>query len=108
MLPIASNVNETSRALRSAASARRLPLILIDNQHRVADLYGAQTTPHVFVLDGHGVLQYTGAVDDVDFRKRQPERYFLHDGVQALLRDEVPSITRTPPYGCAIVRHALE
>jgi peroxiredoxin len=108
LLPIASNVNESSQAMRIAAAQRRLPSLLVDHQHRVADLYEAQTTPHVFVVDTQGLVRYSGAVDDVNFRQRQPERYFLRESVQALLDGTTPSITLTQPYGCVIVRHALE
>jgi thiol-disulfide isomerase/thioredoxin len=108
LLPIASNVNEPMPALKSTAVARRFPLVLVDENQHVADLYEAQTTPHVVLIDAGGLLQYAGAVDDVNFGQRQPQRYFLRESVEALLRNQVPSITRTQPYGCAIVRHALE
>ena len=60
------------------------------------------------MVDAQGLLRYTGAVDDVTFGKRAPERYFAHDAVQALLEGAIPALSVTLPYGCAIVRHALE
>lgn len=108
LLPIASNANETAPAMRAALARLRLPLVLVDAQHRVADLFEAQTTPQVFVIDSHGLLRYSGAVDDVNFKQRQPQRYVLREMVEQLLAGAEPSITRTEPYGCAIVRHALE
>lgn len=108
LLPIASNANESTQALKNVAEVRRFPLVLVDDQQRVADLYDAQTTPHVFVIDADGLLRYAGAVDDVNFSKRRPERYFLRENVEALLHGQAPSSTLTQPYGCAIVRHALE
>jgi peroxiredoxin len=108
LLPIASNAGESPQAIRLAAAQRALPLVLVDPQHGVADLYDAQTTPHVFVIDSEGLVRYTGAVDDVNFRQRQPERFFVQASVQALLDGSAPSTTRTEPYGCVIVRHALE
>ena len=76
MLSIAANRNENLEALETAASARRLPMVLINAQCSVADLYQAQTTPHVYVVDRDGILRYRGAVDDVTFRKRTPSRFF--------------------------------
>jgi peroxiredoxin len=108
LLPIASNANESPADMRAAAAQRGLPLVLIDHQHRVADGYQAETTPQVFVIDPQGVLRYAGAVDDVSFGRRQPERYFLHEAVQAIMDGALPSRSTTPPYGCIIVRHALE
>lgn len=83
---------------------RRLPIVLIDAQHIVADLYGAQTTPHVFVVDRHGILRYRGAVDDVTFRRRNPSRFYLEEAVEALLDGRRPALTDVPAYGCTIVR----
>jgi peroxiredoxin len=103
-LSIASNRNETIQSIEEAAKARRLPIVLIDADHFVADLYEAQTTPHVFVIDRNGFLRYRGAVDDVTFRQRKPTRFFLDEAVAALLEGHFPALAETPAYGCAIVR----
>ena len=108
LIAIASNANESTSDMRAIADQHRLPVVLLDQQHRVADMYDAQTTPHLFVVDAQGLLRYTGAVDDVVFGKRAPERSFAHDAVQALLEGAIPALSVTSPYGCAIVRHALE
>lgn len=104
MLTIASNRNETPSALREAAETRRLPEVLHDADCRVADLFAAQTTPHVFVIDREGILRYRGSVDDVTFRQRTPTRFFLDEVVESLLEGHLPTLTETPAYGCAIVR----
>lgn len=101
---IASNDNEPAELLREAAQERRVPVVLIDTRHKVADLYGAQITPHFFVLDRDGVFQYQGALDDVTFRQRQPQRFFLDQAVQSLLAGRPPETTETASYGCALVR----
>lgn len=103
LLSIAPNDNEPAEALKKAAITRRLPLVLRDAGHVVADLYEAQTTPHVFVMDREGILRYRGAVDDVTFRRRQPSRFFLDEALEALLEGRLPPLTETPAYGCAIV-----
>ena len=103
-LSVAANQNESAQELAEAAKTRRLPLVLRDAQHAVADLYQALTTPHVFVIDREGILRYRGAVDDVTFRQRQPSRFFLAEAVEALLEGHFPALTEAPAYGCAIVR----
>ena len=90
--------------VREAAEARGVPQVLIDSEHIVADLYGALTTPHVFVLDREGILRYRGAVDDITFRHREATRFFLLDAVQALLDRQLPPLREAPAYGCTIVR----
>jgi peroxiredoxin len=108
MLFVASNQIETRQAVAEAARARRLPFVLLDAGHQVADLYEAQTTPQVFVIDRDGILRYAGAVDDTSFRQRRPTRFYLDEAVEALLDGHLPPVSETQSYGCAIVREALE
>ncbi|MEN9563859.1 MAG: hypothetical protein RIR73_2103 [Chloroflexota bacterium] len=104
MLSIASNRSEAAGVLREAAETRRLPNVLHDADCAVANLFDAQTTPHVFVLDKDGILRYRGSVDDVTFRQRKPTRFFLDEAVESLLAGQLPTLTESPAYGCAIVR----
>jgi len=104
LLSIAANRNESTRNVEETAKVRSLPTVLIDVEHVVADLYEAVTTPHVFVVDGKGILRYRGGVDDVTFRHRNATRFFLVDAVNSLLNGSLPSLTETPAYGCTIVR----
>jgi peroxiredoxin len=104
---IASNANEPIDLLRRVADERGLPLLLHDADQRVADLYNAQTTPHLFVLDSSGIVRYQGAFDDVTFRQRTPTRGYLRQTVEALLAGQDPDPEQTSPYGCIIVRYGL-
>ena len=104
MLSIVSNRNENAEAVKNAAEARRLPTVLHDANCQVADVFEAQTTPHVFVMDRDGILRYRGSVDDVTFRQRIPTRFFLDLAVESLLEGHLPELTESPAYGCAIVR----
>jgi hypothetical protein len=101
---IAANRNESAEAVEKAAAARRLPTVLVDADHSAADLYGAQTTPHAFVIDRRGILRYRGAVDDATFRRAAPSRFFLKEAVDALLAGRKLLVQDSPPYGCAIIR----
>lgn len=104
MLTIASNRSENAEAIKNVAEARRLPTVLIDADCRIADLFEAQTTPHVFAVDRSGVLRYRGSVDDVTFRHRIPTRFFLDLAIESLLDGRLPVLTESPAYGCTIVR----
>jgi peroxiredoxin len=106
-LNIASNANEPTGLLRRTASARGLAHVLVDKKHVLADRYAAVTTPHVYVIDGKGVLRYQGAFDDVTFRRRTPTRAYVQEAVEALLAGQEPPIGQTPAYGCSIVRHTV-
>jgi peroxiredoxin len=104
MLSIASNRNENVEAVEISARERKLPVVLIDAESVVANLFEAQTTPHVFIIDCEGILRYRGAIDDMTFRKRVPSRFFLDEAVESLLAGQLPAISESPAYGCAIVR----
>ena len=104
LLSIASNRSESTQGAAEVAKARRLLRVLIDADHRVADLYEAVTTPHAFVVDRDGILRYRGAIDDVKFRQPKAARFFLEEAVEALLEGKLPALTEVPPFGCAIVR----
>lgn len=104
MLPVASNRHESMQMLVEAAERRRIPQVLVDAEHVVADLYEAITTPHIFILDREGILRYRGAVDNITFRRREATRFFVQETVEALLRGHLPALGEAPAYGCAIVR----
>jgi peroxiredoxin len=106
LIAIASNANEAPELLARVAAERGLPLVLRDAGQHVADLYDAQTTPHLFVIDAAGMVRYQGAFDDVTFRQRTPTRAYLHQAVSAVLAGQTPEPAQTPPYGCALVRYA--
>jgi hypothetical protein len=91
-------------AIKAVSESRRLPTVLVDADGRAADLFEAQTTPHVFVVDRAGILRYRGSVDDVTFRQRIPTRFFLDMAVESLLANQLPAQAESPAYGCSIVR----
>jgi peroxiredoxin len=108
VLNVASNDNESREQVAAAVRGRKLPVILYDERHRVADQFAAQTTPHCFVIDGQGLLRYQGAFDDTSLRRRQPVRFHVKEAVDALLAGRSPDPASIQPFGCAIVRIMLE
>ncbi len=107
LLAIASNADEDPALVATTAAERGLAFpILLDSGGRVADAYGAETTPQIFVVDRAGRLAYRGAIDDRSFRQRQATRSYLSDALEALAAGRQPVPAETPPYGCARVRYA--
>ena len=102
---IASNANESQELLQSSAEQRGLEDGFTGWRTARRRVYQAETTPHIFVIDQAGILRYRGAVDDVTFRKRTPERFYLKEAVEAVLARNLPPSADTPAYGCAIVRN---
>lgn len=108
LLTVSSNANESIEMLEHVATERELPIVLNDSDQTVADLYRAQTTPHLFVLDRDGLLRYQGAFDDITFRQSEATERYLPAAVEALLAGMKPEIAQTIPYGCVLVRHSAE
>lgn len=76
--------------------------VLQDAAGTVGKSYGAKTTPHMFVVDQKGVLQYSGAIDD-DARgtNKTPVNHVLN-AVKALQDGKAVPTATTPPYGCSV------
>ncbi|MCU0233377.1 MAG: thioredoxin family protein [Thermoanaerobaculales bacterium] len=83
--------------------ANELPYpILVDQEGTVGHLYGAQTTPHMYVIDADGTLAYMGAIDD-DPRGggEQPQNY-VAAALDELLAGKAVTTAETTPYGCSV------
>lgn len=86
---------------RDAEAAKKLGItapILIDADTSVAKAYGARTTPHVFVIDGEGVLRYQGAFDD---RSAEGPNYPLN-AVKAIKAGTTVEPTYVRQWGCGV------
>ncbi|MEM7246457.1 MAG: redoxin domain-containing protein [Acidobacteriota bacterium] len=78
---------------------------LVDDRGAIGRNYGAQTTPHVFIINPKGVLVYQGGIDDL--RSTKPEDIFISTNyvVETLAAglDERPIPNpKTSPYGCSV------
>lgn len=66
----------------------------------VGKLFGARTTPHLFVIDGKGTLAYAGAMDDAEGEKKGVN--FAVEAVKSIKAGKTPSPASTKPYGCSV------
>ena len=60
-----SNQNESADDVKNDAAYNFPFSILRDQGSKVADLYGAERTPEVFLIDAKGVIRYHGGVADL-------------------------------------------
>jgi len=74
--------------------------ILADHGNVVSAAFGARTTPHCYVIDKKGVIQYVGALDD-DPRGKKGDKAtnYLVNAATAILAGKKPEVTSTKPYG---------
>ncbi|MCC7171975.1 MAG: redoxin domain-containing protein, partial [Planctomycetes bacterium] len=79
--------------------------VYADHGNKVADLFGAQHTPHCFVIDQKGVLRYVGGLDDdPQGNKGDATKQYVRDAIDALLAGKEPAVKESKPYGCGVKR----
>jgi peroxiredoxin len=79
--------------------------VLLDSDGMVGKLYGARTTPHMFVIDGKGDLVYNGAIDDkptADSADVKGAKNLVAAALDAVLAGKMPEVQATQPYGCSV------
>ena len=78
---------------------------LLDAPGEVGRAYGAKTTPHMYVIDGDGVLRYNGAIDSIpsaDIEDLAKATQYVDVALTQLAAGEAISTTVSQPYGCSI------
>lgn len=75
-----------------------------DTESKLANAFGAQTTPHVFLFDGDFRLVYKGAIDDNYKNADKVGNHWLKDAIIALGKGEEIKVQSSPPKGCSIKR----
>jgi peroxiredoxin len=78
---------------------------LFDTDGTVGRAYGAKTTPHMYIIDGDGVLRYNGAIDSIPSANQadipKAEQY-VEIALAQLAAGEAVSRPLTQPYGCSV------
>jgi hypothetical protein len=79
--------------------------VLLDSTGKVGRLYNAKTTPHMFVIDKNGALQYMGGIDSIatteisDIPHAEP---YLKEAMLSVEQGKPVAHAVTRPYGCSI------
>jgi peroxiredoxin len=79
--------------------------LLLDPDGSVGRMYGARTTPHMFVIDPKGMLAYTGAIDSSPSTSSDDivgASNYVRAAVDALAQGKQPALASTEPYGCSV------
>ncbi len=78
---------------------------LLDPKGIVGKGYAAKTTPHMYIIDGAGVLRFQGGIDDKP-AARVEEMGSARNHVLAALNEikagKPVSVAQTTPYGCSV------
>jgi peroxiredoxin len=84
----------------SAASA-----YLTDPEGTVGRMYGAKTTPHMFVINPDGVLIYAGAIDDRPSTKTsdlEGATNYVKSCLDEAMAGKAVTVKTSTPYGCSV------
>jgi peroxiredoxin len=81
--------------------------ILIDEAGSIGRTYGAERTPHIYIVDPNGVLVYRGAIDNSpDGERQSPAGGTLVNYVDSALADlgagRPVAVADTKAYGCSV------
>lgn len=96
----AAQANDLTESRNASPTA-----ILLDPAGEIGRLYDARTTPHMFVINPQGVVEYMGAIDSIPSAD-QADVATAENYVQAALTNVLtgqpvnPAVTQ--PYGCSV------
>ncbi len=76
-----------------------------DQDGAVGQLYGAKTTPHMYVINPEGILVYNGAIDSI--RSSNPRdipnaENYVESALTAIKAGYAVKNAATRPYGCTV------
>ena len=103
-LAINSTGHATAEKDKEFAAQFKIPYpILSDFAGDVGHLYGAKTTPHMFIIDPNGVLVYEGAIDDSPLgKKKEGVINYVDKALEELTSGKKVSTPETKSYGCGV------
>jgi hypothetical protein len=96
----AAPLDERRKKEGSNASA-----ILMDADGKVGTLYGAKTTPHLYIVNESGILVYQGAIDNTpstDVEDVKGAKNYVTAALADLKAKRPVATPTTKPYGCGV------
>lgn len=90
---------------RSKEYEAKFTAYLIDEDGKVGKMYGAKTTPHMYVINKEGKLVYAGGIDDkasTDIEDIKKANNYVSSALDEILSGEQVSVQSSTPYGCSV------
>jgi peroxiredoxin len=100
---INANSSESLADAKAHADANFKFPVLIDTGNKIADKWGANTTPEVFFFGAAGKLVYRGGIDN-SIKADKVTKNSLRDALDSSLAGKAVAETTTPAFGCTIKR----
>lgn len=101
------NVDSPEEMRKRAGEGKYNTPYLIDSESELANAFGAQTTPHVFLFDAGLELVFEGSINDkFENRNKEATKFWLVDAIEKLVAGEADDIdpADTRQIGCSIKR----
>lgn len=79
--------------------------ILMDESGKIGQLYGAKTTPHMYVVSQQGRLVYAGAIDSIASAQVddiKTAKNYVRQGLNEALSGKAITLASSRAYGCSI------
>ena len=79
--------------------------ILMDESGKIGQLYGARTTPHMYIVSPQGQLVYAGAIDSIPSARVDDIKTatnYVRQGLGEALGGKAISVASSRAYGCSI------
>ena len=92
-----NQISTKSGAVRTA--------LLLDADGKVGHLFGAKTTPDMYIINPQGVLVYQGAIDDkpsTDLADVKTAKNYVKSALNAVMGGQTVATASTRPYGCSV------
>ena len=98
----------SDKANELTTSRNALPKhVLFDPEGDVGLMYGAKTTPHMYVIDAKGILRYQGAIDDAggrgfNFKNLLEADNYIKNALREIQNNKAVTTKVSKPYGCSV------
>ncbi|REL32961.1 thioredoxin family protein [Rhodohalobacter sp. SW132] len=79
--------------------------VLLDEDGTMGRAYDARVTPHMYIINPDGILEYNGAIDDRPTpraRDLEGARNYVVEAMDALMNGGEIEVRTNTPYGCTV------
>ena len=90
-------------SMQTRAKEKKFPFkYLFDEGQKVYPAFGAQRTPHIFLLDANRYVRYIGAIDDNAQNPSEVTTKYVENAIAAIKAGNNPDPAETKAIGCTI------
>jgi len=79
--------------------------VILDETSEIGLLYGAKTTPHMYIIDKTGQLVYMGGIDNIPSKDEDDiagAKNYVRAALDAMAAGKTIEDSITRPYGCSV------